>query len=98
MEIRSRPTSDLAEQLVDRLARGDRTRPHFGIERHTQRRPSVSNTANSTGFFMALSCMDSCARPPVRPRRTWTEWTDVRELGQKLPGIILWAADAKQNS
>src|SRR5215831_21168101 len=37
MEIRSRPTSDLAEQLVDRLAGGDRTRPHFGIERHTQR-------------------------------------------------------------
>src|SRR5438270_12605361 len=36
MEIRSRPTSDLAEQRVDRLARGDRTRPHFGIERHTQ--------------------------------------------------------------
>src|SRR5262245_47294677 len=27
----------LAEQLVDRLARGDRTCPHFGIERHTQR-------------------------------------------------------------
>src|SRR5262249_51948739 len=37
MEIRSRPTSDLAEHLVDRLAGGERTRPHFGIERHTQR-------------------------------------------------------------
>src|SRR5437762_783498 len=37
MEIRSRPTSDLAEQLVDRLARGDLTRPHFGIKRHPQR-------------------------------------------------------------
>src|SRR5213080_3818024 len=37
MEIRSRPTADLAEQLVDRLARGDRTRPYVGIERHTQR-------------------------------------------------------------
>src|SRR5215470_18576197 len=37
METGSRPTSDLAEQLVDCLAGGDRTRPHFGIERHTQR-------------------------------------------------------------
>src|SRR5262245_54961476 len=27
----------LAEQLGDRLARGDRTCPHLGIERHTQR-------------------------------------------------------------
>src|SRR5215472_2582633 len=35
-ESRWRLTSDLAEQLVDRLARGDRTRPHFGIDRHTQ--------------------------------------------------------------
>src|SRR5262249_50024462 len=34
---RSKPTSDLAEQLEDRLARRDRARTHFGIERHTQR-------------------------------------------------------------
>src|SRR5215831_4791193 len=37
MEIRSRLPSDLTEQFEYRLARGDRTRPHFGIERHTQR-------------------------------------------------------------
>src|SRR5262249_4589504 len=36
-EIPSRSTSDLVEQLVDRLARGDRARTDWGVWRHPKR-------------------------------------------------------------